>query len=129
LVGSAIETPHQLFTRYCPVIESKASRLWDADAILRVLRSAPLQRLEDDQVLPCAACVMTMVGGLDDYRYFLLRIVGLALDNLPHLGAEPALIAGNTSRPFGRPVSESLLARGRSTNLARIPVSPKGCRY
>ena len=34
----------------------------------------------------------------------------------------------DTSRPIGRPVSESFLARGRPTNPTRIPVSPRGCR-
>ena len=35
----------------------------------------------------------------------------------------------DTDRPIGRPVSGSLLARGRPANPTCIPVSPQGCRY
>ena len=43
--------------------------------------------------------------------------------------AEYRCPGSDTSRPTGRPVSESYLARGRPANLTCIPVSPKGHRY
>jgi len=58
-----------------------------------------------------------------------LAVRDLAFDPNLRCGARWPVCTAYTSRPLGRPVSESLLARGRPTNPARIPVSPTGCRY
>ena len=98
-IGEAIERLYQLFTPYPAPVRLEASPLRDADAIQRALRSAPLRELEGEQVLPYATWAITTVGGADDYRHFLPRIIELALDDPPDTGAEPAVIAGKMDLP------------------------------
>lgn len=94
LLDDAVERLYQAFAGQGPPTRLYASPLRDSEAILRALRSAPLRVLGGEQVLPYAGWAMTTVDGPDTYRHFLPRILELALDNPPHVGAEPDVIAG-----------------------------------
>ena len=93
-MDEAVERVYPAFAGQGPPGRLYASPLRDTDAILRALRSARLRALGSEQVLPYAGWAMTTVDGPDMYRYFLPRILELALDNPPHVGAEPNVIAG-----------------------------------
>lgn len=90
----AMEQLYAAFARYPAPSRLSASPYRDAEAILRTLLSAPLRRLDGEQLLPYAGWAMTTVGDADDYRHFLPRILELAIEGQPHLGAEPWVVTG-----------------------------------
>lgn len=118
-VTEAVERLYQVFARYPLPRSLDASPLRDVVAILRALHSAPLRKLGAEQVLPYASWAMTTVGGPDEYKHFLPRVIELALDDPPHLGAEPWVIADKvTYRPYANRWSEEELAAVRAVFLA-----------
>ena len=70
------------------------SPLRDVDKILRDITSAPLRRLTHNQLGLFASCAITTVGGPEDYRHFLPRILELAVLGRPDMGFEAGVIAG-----------------------------------
>lgn len=94
VLQSAIEQGYAAFEREPRPTSLQAGPLRDADAILRVLTSAPLRDLKDKDIGPYSSWAIASVGTLDDYRHFLPRILELAVSNPSWPGAEPAVIAG-----------------------------------
>lgn len=112
-LDAEVERLYRAFAHCEPPARLQASPLRDADAVLRALRSAPLRALGRDQVLDYGFWAMTTVDGPDTYRHFLPRILELALDNPPHVGAEPSVIAGKLDLAGWRawPAEERLAVR------------------
>jgi hypothetical protein len=71
----------------------KASQYRDPDDVLRMLSSAPLPDLSGAQVGPYSGWAITTVGGEQDYRHFLPRILELATTDQTWLGTQPQVIA------------------------------------
>jgi hypothetical protein len=86
-----------------------SSPLRDGVAILRGLISAPLRDLPAEIVGPYSGWAVTTVGSGQDYRYFLPRILELAVLNDGWLGTSPAVIA-----------SRLQMARWRDWSAAQI---------
>ena len=74
-----------------------ASPLRDRD-LLKPLLSLPLRELSDEQIGPYAGYAVTTVGGVDDYRYFLPRILHLATQAQGWPGLDPSLIGEKLKR-------------------------------
>lgn len=98
-VAEAVERLYRVFARYPLPTRLDAAPSRDADATLRALHSAPLRQLGAKQVLPYAGWAMSTVGGPNEYRHFLPRIVELALDDAPHPSAKPWMIAHKVTYP------------------------------
>lgn len=89
-----IDNCYEAFASYPPPRRLDASPARDPAAILKALTSAPLRELAAEQLGPYAGWAMTTVGGTDDYRHFLPRILELAIGDGSHLGLDPPAIAG-----------------------------------
>jgi hypothetical protein len=60
--------------------------------------SRPLAALSDDDIGPYASCAILTVGGPEDYRYFLPRILELSVAGGGWLGGDPPIIASRLIR-------------------------------
>lgn len=67
------------------------------DIAERVL-SRPCRELDDDHIGPYAGSAILTVGGPDDYRYFLPRILELSITNGVWIGADPPIVADHLVR-------------------------------
>jgi hypothetical protein len=70
-----------------------ASPLRDADGLLATLTSRPLRELSAEEIGPYSGWAITTVGSERDYRYFLPRILELAVTSPVWIGSEPPVIA------------------------------------
>ncbi|RAZ90409.1 hypothetical protein DPM33_12850 [Mesorhizobium hawassense] len=89
-----IDDCYEAFASYRPPRWLDAPPYRDPAAILATLSSAPLRQLTSDQLGPYASWAMTTVGGEDDYKHFLPRILELAIGDQSHPGIDPPAIAG-----------------------------------
>jgi len=90
---SAVERGYEVFAREPRPTHWRAAPSRDGDALLRMLTAAPLRDLSDDAIGPYSSWAITTVGSAQDYRYFLPRILALAVANTGWVGADPPVIA------------------------------------
>ncbi|HEV2505491.1 MAG TPA: hypothetical protein VGV39_20610 [Mesorhizobium sp.] len=93
----ALDRCYEVFAFYPRPRVLDASPLRDQD-ILKPLVSLPLRQLDDEQIGPYAGHALTTVGGVDDYRYFLPRILHLATQAQGWPGLDPSLIGEKLKR-------------------------------
>ncbi|CAM5497638.1 hypothetical protein MAUB1S_08325 [Mycolicibacterium aubagnense] len=93
----ALDRCYEVFAFYPRPRALGASPLRDQD-LLKLLVSSPLRQLGDEQIGPYAAYALTTVGGADDYRYFLPRILELATGTQGWPGLDPSLIGEKLKR-------------------------------
>jgi len=91
---SAIERCYDAFAREPRPTRWRAAPHRDGDALLRMLTAVPLADLSDEAIDPYSSWAITTVGSAQDYRYFLPRILALAVSGTGSLGADPPVIAG-----------------------------------
>lgn len=89
----AIDACYEAFSVYPVPSALEASPLRDPVQILQSLTSAPLRELSDENIGPYAFSAMTTVGGVEDYKHFLPRILELALLSTGQPGLEAEIIA------------------------------------
>lgn len=89
----AIDACYEAFSVYPIPSALEASPLRDPAQILQSLTSAPLRELSDENIGPYAFYAMTTVGGVEDYKHFLPRILELALLSTGQPGLEAEIIA------------------------------------
>ena len=65
----------------------------DEDRVLAKLVSVDLRDVPNEVIGPYSGWAMTTVGGPENYRYFLPRILQLAIEDPTWLGIEPPLLA------------------------------------
>lgn len=93
----ALDRCYEVFAFYPRPRVLDASPLRDGD-LLQPLVSLPLRQLNDQQIGRYAGYALTTVGGLDDYRYFLPRILDLATQTQDWPGLDPSLIGEKLKR-------------------------------
>ncbi|MET2825856.1 hypothetical protein [Mesorhizobium shangrilense] len=93
-----IDDCYEAFADYPRPRALHASPLRDPVEILKTLTSAPLRQLTDEQIGPYAGYALTTVGGVDDYKHFLPRILELAINDPPQLGIDPPIVAHKLGR-------------------------------
>jgi len=93
----AIDRCYDAFAAYPEPLELDASPLRDPIQILRDLSSAPLRQLSGESIESYAGFAMTTVGGVEDYKHFLPRILELAVEG-SFLGTEPPIIGERLKR-------------------------------
>jgi hypothetical protein len=92
-VDDALERVYREFARVpCPE-RLQASPDRKGDELLKALTSSPLRDLPGEVIGPYAGWAMTSVGGPEDYRYFLPRILEISIQDNDWLGADPENIA------------------------------------
>ena len=74
----AIDEVYRVFSRYPLPTAWDAAPGENCEHRLAVLSSAPLKKLTGDQLGPYADGALLTIGGVDDYRHFLPRIIELA---------------------------------------------------
>ncbi len=89
-----IDDCYTAFADYSRPRMLEAAPTRDPRALLATLTSAPLRALTPEQIGPYAGWAMTTVGGVDDYRHFLPRILELATFCHSQPGLDPPFIAG-----------------------------------
>lgn len=89
----AIEEAYAAFSAYGRPDRLDAAPARNGEKILQQLSIAPLRELPDEAVGPYAGWAMTTVGGPDDYRHFLPRILEVAVRWNAWMGTDPAVIA------------------------------------
>lgn len=89
---SAIERGYEAFAREPRPTHWRAAPGRDGDALLQMLTAVPLHELSDDAIDPYASWAITTVGSAQDYRYFLPRILELAVAGTGSVGADPPVI-------------------------------------
>lgn len=77
--GRAIEDCYSAFARCGLPNRLEASPMYGERDFFVELSAVPLRRLPQDQLGHYAASAMTTVGGVDEYKHFLPRILELAL--------------------------------------------------
>lgn len=87
----AIDRCYDAFAAYPEPLNLDASPLRDPIQILKNLTSAPLGQLSGESIESYAGFAMTTVGGVEDYKHFLPRILELAVEG-SFLGTEPPII-------------------------------------
>ncbi|MGV1788995.1 hypothetical protein [Rhizobium sp. A37_96] len=98
LVGAATrlqgcwQVAYAAFAGYPSPENLDASPLGDAEKIFHDLRSAPLANLSGKALGGYAMSAMTTVGGADDYRHYLPRILQHALATPGEPGFDPLMI-------------------------------------
>jgi hypothetical protein len=92
-LGRAVQGLYDAFATYGFPEQLEASPVHEGKDFVRELSAVPLRRLSQDQLDPYAASAMTTVGGVDDYRHFLPRILELALARGGWPGLDPDLVA------------------------------------
>lgn len=80
---AAVPRPHRL----------EASPERNGDMLLKTLTAVPLREVPGEVIGPYAGWAMTTVGGAEDYRYFLPRILELAIHDNNWMGTDPEIIA------------------------------------
>ena len=91
---SAIERSYEAFARESRPTRWRAAPGRDGDALLRELTAMPLADLSDEAIGPYSGWAITTVGSAQDYRYFLPRILALAVAGTGSIGADPPVIVG-----------------------------------
>lgn len=84
---------YAVFRKYPQPRSLHASSVRDPVEILNTLTSAPMPKLEAEALGPYAGWALTTVGGADDYRHFLPRILHLSAIGEPWMGLDPEIIA------------------------------------
>jgi hypothetical protein len=95
---AALQQAYQVFANLARPAHLAASPHRDGDRIFSTLTAAPLRELTGEQIGAYAGWAITTVGSGDDYRYFLPRILELAVEEPVWIGAEPPVIAGRLKR-------------------------------
>jgi hypothetical protein len=91
---SAIERSYEAFALEPRPTRWRAAPHRDGDALLRQLTAVPLADLTDEAIDPYSSWAITTVGSAQDYKYFLPRILALAVSGTGSVGADPPVIAG-----------------------------------
>jgi len=91
---SAIERCYDAFAREPRPTRWRAAPSRDGDALLGALTAVPLRDLSDEVIGPYSGWAITTVGSAQDYRYFLPRILALAVTSTGSVGADPPVIVG-----------------------------------
>ncbi|MEP7006030.1 MAG: hypothetical protein ABI810_08615 [Sphingomonas bacterium] len=91
---SAIEGSYEAFAREPRPTGWRAAPHRDGDALLLQLTAVPLADLKDEAIGPYSSWAITTVGSAQDYKYFLPRILALAVSDTGSVGADPPVIAG-----------------------------------
>jgi hypothetical protein len=93
---AALDTVYAAFGGYArpKVLEAAPSR--NAKRVLAQLSSRDLTQLTSDDINGYMGWAMTTVGGVDDYKHFLPRILELAVQGSArvHVGGDPESLAG-----------------------------------
>jgi hypothetical protein len=92
-VRRAIEDCYAAFARYGFPNRLETSPMYGEKDIFVELSAVPLRRLPQDQLGHYAATAMTTIGGVDEYKHFLPRILELALTGSGWHGLVPDLVA------------------------------------
>lgn len=93
----AVDRCYEVFSRCSQPLVLDVSPLRNQDR-LKVLTSLPLRLLSDEQIGPYAGWALTTVGGIDDFRYFLPRILEQATQERSWPGLDPAVIGEKLKR-------------------------------
>lgn len=92
-VQAALDRCFDVFSLY-PLPKSwDFSPYKDGDTMLRELSSAPLRELAGEQIGPYAGSAVLTVGGVDDYKHFLPRILEQAVFDPAWMGTDPDIIS------------------------------------
>lgn len=89
----AIEAVYRVFARYPHPADLRIADYRNPEKVKQGLASAPLRALGGAELGRYAGWAITTVGGPDEYRHFLPRILELALARTRWLGTAPWLIA------------------------------------
>lgn len=87
----AVDRCYEVFAGYSGPLVLDASPLRNQEQ-LKALISLPLRLLSGEQIGPYAGWALTTVGGIDDYRYFLPRILEQATQERVYQGLDPAIV-------------------------------------
>lgn len=90
----SIESVYRAFSHYKVPPKLDAPDHREPLTLRRKLTALPLRELDSEALGAYSGWAMTTVDGPDTYRHFLPRILEFALDHCPHMGFEPAVIAG-----------------------------------
>jgi hypothetical protein len=92
-VQRSLDVAYVVFARYPRPAVLEASPYRDGDKIFRNLTEAPLRELTGNAIGPYAGCALYTVGGDEDYKHFLPRILEQAVTNPVYHGADPESLA------------------------------------
>jgi hypothetical protein len=97
-LNDAIEALYAAFAVYPAPRDLEGSKFKDVAGMFRALKAAPLRKLTGDQIGPYAGSALLTVGGVDDYKHYLPRIIEQAVLQAPYMGTDPAIIAERLKR-------------------------------
>ncbi|MFT4253484.1 MAG: hypothetical protein QM608_13475 [Caulobacter sp.] len=92
---AALDAAYDVFARYGRPSALEAPPHRKPEALLAALTAKPLREAPCEAVGRYAGWATTTVGGIEDYKHFLPRVMELAVGGkCPHMGCEPEILGG-----------------------------------